>query len=292
MSNFDLSWNPPTITTADRPFSVAFWVTNREPVSLLLTHYGVEWSQDGGRSWTRQTLISSSRELPPGQSVRLEFAIFSPWEQNGWRMRPCVQFNTTVQSQTKLRPGVVVVGQRSNLPIFLSRSLSDEDKPLGETVKAWLTQYELTPSTVGDPVPVPLDEVIRDVTNLLHKTIGVVVLATPRFIDQAGIKYTFEWAHVEAFGAVADEKPVLILCAGISELTGPLKTLKESGRAQVLTIPEISSSSDWVKPPAWEEAIILFRWFAVSNAGWRLWKGLLRGLPFALAGALASRLFS
>jgi len=96
--------------------------------------------------------------------------------------------------------------------VFVSRSLSREDRMIGDPIVEMIREWGFETVTVGIEVKVPEEQVPVKVKEEIKDSDAVIAIATPRYRDAlTGLWRTLEWLHAEVGIAFGIDKPLLIL---------------------------------------------------------------------------------
>jgi hypothetical protein len=136
---------------------------------------------------------------------------------NGRQWRPIGNFSA---NDTHF---VYVLPQRqinsSRYTVFVSRSIRNEDRPLGDFIAHRLQQWNLETRTVGIEVHAAHHDTARIIREEIGNADGVIAIATPRNFDQiTGTWRTLEWLHGETGIAYGVNRPLLIMREGNVQL--------------------------------------------------------------------------
>ena len=111
---------------------------------------------------------------------------------------------------------------------FVTRSLSPEDREIGDEVIKILKEWGFTPKTVEFKKRVS-DQVLRE--TIKREVLGsdcLIAIATPRYLDAlTGVWRTFAYLHAEVGIAFGQDFPILILVDNRVAIDGLPSTLKE-----------------------------------------------------------------
>ena len=233
-----------TLSDADDPLPVRLQTRNATAYPLEVSEVAVtvgpytyyledlRWDLTPGE--TRNVDIEL---LVPPTSAPLDLKIAAVSGQ----VRPLVEPGNQLARRVAWSLNRALSAKRSAAPplnVFLSRSLSEEDRNVGEEVVRALLRWLLHPSTVGVPERVSDNRVAERVRDQIAASDGVIIIATPRYIDTAGRVHTFEYAHAEAAVAFAKEKPILIVRPQGCRLTSFLKALEDGGHCSIVDVTE------------------------------------------------------
>jgi hypothetical protein len=100
----------------------------------------------------------------------------------------------------------------SRYKIFVSRSIRDKDRPIGDFIAQRLRQWNLETRTVGIEVYATKSDTARTIKKEIRNADGVVAIATPRNYDQITDTWrTLDWLYSETGIAYGIDKPLLVL---------------------------------------------------------------------------------
>jgi hypothetical protein len=100
----------------------------------------------------------------------------------------------------------------SRYKVFVSRSIRDKDRPIGDFITQRLRQWNLETRTVGIEVYATKQNTARTIKKEIRNADGVVAIATPRNYDQITNTWrTLEWLYSEHGIAYGIDKPLLVL---------------------------------------------------------------------------------
>ena len=237
------------ISDADDPLPIRLQTKNASASPLEISHlavtvgpYAYEFDDQRWELAPGETRNVDIELLVPPSPTPLSLSITAVSGQVRGLMEPLAR---TVE--WALAPALSA--KRSAAPalnVFLSRSLSAEDRNFGEEVVRALLAWLLEPSTVGVPTRAPDEQVAQQIRGQIAAADGVIIVATPRYVDTAGRSHTFEYAHAEAALAFASEKPILIVRPQGCVLTSFLKALEDGGHCSIVDVSE----ADLIDPSA------------------------------------------
>jgi hypothetical protein len=116
--------------------------------------------------------------------------------------------------------------------VFISRSISSQDRKVGDVISSMISEWGFETATVGIEVKVSNAEVPDCVKDEISKANAVIAILTPRTRDAVtNLWRTLEWAQSEIGVAFGINKPLLILKDRRVELGGLPSFLVQYGQA-------------------------------------------------------------
>ena len=195
------------------------------------------------------SLIGPDIVVPPNkyELARYEFVI----PRNVWGKRLfALAYRMHYFHQNSWRPGgrfrsekntyfINVLPQRqinsSRYKVFVSRSIRDNDQPLGDFIAQRLRRWNLETCTVGIEVKATRQDTARVVRDEIRKANGVVAIATPRNYDLITKTWgTLEWLHGEVGISYGIDRPLLIIKQSSVKLEGLPRYLTEYGKVPII----------------------------------------------------------